>query len=134
MKVRIGNVEISDISSLDELEAIVRLLGDLAAPIESGVVERIVEAVPSGGTLPTGDKILLRRFVTAHPRGIETADVGMALGRKGKAIRPAALQWANRIGLTKGDDHNPFEQCRVGTQRGMRISDALIEFARELAK
>ncbi len=138
MKIRIGNIEIEDVS-LDELDEIVARYGDATLSKPSGSEEGAAAGSKkaNGGGNPqrsTPDTVLLKKFNDAQPGGVKTGEVGAMLGKQGKAIRPAAKVWAHRIGLTQDESVDPFSDCRVGTQRGMKINEHLVDLAKELAK
>lgn len=78
------------------------------------------------------DSVVLKRLVEAGNHGVTTNDLGELLGRKGKATRGALKQWAVRIGLATDTDADSFEDCRVGTSRGVRIRPNLLEVAKLL--
>jgi hypothetical protein len=130
MKVKIGNLEITDVTP-DELDELVKRYGG------TGSGDAMIEKPTAGGTsvsLPSGaaDTVLLKKLVEAGAVGLTTIEVGDILGRRGKATRPALTEWATRIGLTSDENLEPFEDSRVGTQRGLRLKSSLLDVARHL--
>lgn len=85
-----------------------------------------------GGGGGVADGVILKTLVEAGSGGVEVNRLGDLLGRKGKAMRGAAKAWANRVGLATNADHDPFEECRVGSRRGIRIKPSLMELAKAL--
>ena len=87
------------------------------------------------GTTPV-DTVVLRTLVEAGTTGVAITNVGEMLSRRGKATRGALREWSKRVGLTQGEDNSmdSFEECRVGTVRGLRIKPSLLEVAKELLK
>lgn len=134
MKVKIGNLEVT-VDSLDELDELVNRYGNLAATSadEAGkTLKRTGDSHPVGAG--AADTVLLKKLVEAGDAGVTTIDVGTILGRRGKAARPALKEWAKRVGLTTDDNLEPFEDARVGTQRGLRIIKSLQPVAEHILK
>jgi hypothetical protein len=134
MKIRIGGLEIVDVSP-EELDELIKRYG--------GAVLEPSPAVDSGKQHPTththkvtgqgpADSVVLRKLVDAGALGVTTTELGEILGRRGKATRHAVRDWAKRVGLTTDDNIEVFEEARVGTQRGLRIKPSLLEVAKEL--
>lgn len=134
MKVRIGNLEIT-VETLDELDELVKRYGNapIASPDESAVRNLGDSRVGVVGA-SASDTVLLQRLVEAGDAGVTTIDVGNILGRRGKAARPALREWALRIRLTNDENIEPFEDARVGTQRGVRIIKSLQPVAEHILK
>jgi len=131
MKVRIGNLEITDITP-EELDELVKRYG--------GAVPTTQDVAPTPPTYnshePIGqgaaDTVLLRKLVEAGSEGVTTIDIGDILRRRGKAARPALRDWAKRIGLAPDETIDVFEDARVGTQRGLRLKSSILDVARHL--
>jgi len=132
MKVKIGNLEIS-VDTLEELDALVARYGNVASPNADATPATLKKP---GDTHPgkAADTVLLKKLVEAGDAGVTTIDVGNILGRRGKAARPALKEWALRIGLTAEENIEPFEDARVGTQRGLRIIKSLQPVAEHILK
>jgi hypothetical protein len=134
MKVRLGQLIFID-PTPEELDELVRRYGcevangegdeDAAKPSKIG--QKVAIEGPR-------DSVVLRAFVEARSVGVPAKRIGSLLGRGGKATRGAARQWAARIGLTHDSNADPFEDCRVGTARGIRIKADLQDLAKELLK
>lgn len=129
MRIRLGQLEFID-PSPEELDELVNKYGISTAPDDEQALARskgIADGTPR-------DVILLRTFVEAGMNGISVKKAGILLGRGGKAMRGAARQWASRVGLIHGGDTDPFDDCRVGTGRGIRIKADLQDLAKALLK
>lgn len=132
MKVKIGNIEISDVT-LEELDQLVERYGNSAFEPQGDKPNRPKQqsdALPAG--VGAADTVLLRKLVEAGTNGVTTIDIGTILGRQGKAARPALKEWSKRVGLVTDDSLEAFEEARVGTQRGLRLKTSLIEVARHI--
>jgi hypothetical protein len=135
MKVRIGSIEISDVT-LDELDELVKRYGNSAIqPPESKSGDQAPK--PGGHSKgssdhhgATTDQVVLQKVVEAGSTGLPTNTLGEMLGRRGKATRGAARQWAQRVGIVNEGGVDPFEECRVGTQRGLRLRSSLLDIAK----
>ena len=126
MKVRIGSLEITDVTP-EEFDELVHKYGQVS---EGGFTTR--KPSSQNGNVPA-DRVLLDRLVQVGSAGITTTQLGHLLGRQGKGVKPALDKWANRIKLVgEGDTTDPFERTRVGTQRGWRIKSAMIAVAKAL--
>ena len=132
MKVRIGALEIVDPTS-DELDM---LIAKYAGAIQHG-------SEPSQGNgceyqgaqklnASAKDRVVLNRLVSAGSVGVATQELGETLGRLGKSIRPGLAEWAQRIGLTHDAEFDPFEECRIGTRRGIRLKSSLLSVAKQI--
>lgn len=136
MKVRIGNLEITDVTP-DELDALIKKYGNASASKPPAGAETAISPNSKDSTTTpapaAADTVLLRKFVEAGNEGLTTIDVGTILGRRGKAARPAVKEWAKRVRLIQDDDSlEPFEDARVGTQRGLRLKSSLRDVAKHL--
>ena len=132
MKVRIGNIEISDIS-LEELDEIVTRYGGATG---ENISEVRIQSPQKTHGLPPGTKhadlVLLTKIVDAGSSGVAAQEVGEILQRQGKALPSAVEAWARRVGLMDGTIV-PYEYCRVGTRKHIRIKAALIDVAKRMA-
>lgn len=126
MKVKIGAIEISDVSHA-ELDVLIKRYGKIAG----GLPAPGADNHDAGGAALSKDGIVLKRLIEAGNTGVKINDLGEILGKRGKAARGVIQKWSVRIGL--GDaTSEPFEDCRVGTARGLRIKANLMEVARAL--
>jgi hypothetical protein len=138
MKVKIGLIEIVD-PTMDELQELVQRFGGAfeVAAVGSGThLEDRRHAGTNGqshGSASPADRVVLERLVNAGTTGVPTQEVGEVLGRRGKAIRPGLINWAQRIGLVQEGGADPFEECRAeGTRRGVRLKPSLVPVAQKL--
>ena len=132
MKVRIGGLEICDLT-LDELDAVIRRYAGTedaqADLIANGAVANVQGGVQGGAA----DRVVLAKLVEAGLGGVPTNTLGDILGKRGKATRGAVRKWALRIGLTSDQNVDPIEDCRSGTQRGIRLKESFLDVAKHLA-
>lgn len=77
------------------------------------------------------DKVLLKQLIERGARGVWTKEIGEILGKGGKSLPPAIASWAKRIGLQDGSVQ-PFEYCRVGSKRHVRIKGSVTEVAKHI--
>jgi hypothetical protein len=54
------------------------------------------------------------------------------LGRKGKAVGAALLQWGVRIRLVADQGNNPFEKARPNGGRGWKLKSSMIPIAKQM--
>lgn len=133
MKVRLGQLEFIDLTP-EELEDLVQRYGVAIGSSPSPDSPRPSKTWQKGLESGPRDAVVLRAFVDAGLVGVPVKRVGSLLGRGGKAMRNAARQWAARIHLAHDQASDPFEDCRVGTGRGIRIKADLQDLAQELLK
>lgn len=136
MKVKIGLIEIID-PTMDELDVLIeRYGGAIELTGASAAGPHSDERRPNGqshGSASPADRVVLERLVHASTTGVPTQEVGEVLGRRGKAIRPGLMNWAQRIGLVQEGGADPFEDCRAdGTRRGVRLKPSLVPVAQKL--
>jgi hypothetical protein len=133
MKVKIGNIEIT-VETPDELDELVKRYGGTTA-IEPDDAKHQKHHKGGQSANTPADMVVLKKFVDGASQGVTTTELGEILGRRGKATRHAVRDWAKRIGLTSDDNSfDPFEESRVGTQRGLRIKPSLLEVAKTLMR
>jgi len=137
MKVRIGNLEVTDITP-EELDELVKKYGgglpDAAPAKQSGHTAHAPASVnksPSGSTAQ--DATVLKSLIHAGAGGVLTATLGELLGKRGRGTRGALRRWSKRIGLNSDENLDTFEECRVGSQRGIRLKTSFLEVAKTLA-
>jgi len=134
MKVRIGQLEISDVS-IEELDELVNRYGGdggSSPPAKAGGKSPVNPKIANSGGGGHQDAVLLKNFVDGADLGVEAKTVGEILGRRGKATRGAIREWAKRIGLSQ-EGVDPFEPCRLGTKRAFRIKPSLLEVAKSIS-
>ncbi len=122
------------VESWDEIDELVKRYGSdvqgLASVERQSVLPSVIPTGRSG--LGPSDLALLSRFVEAGTRGISTGDLATALGKRGKAIRPALDAWSRKIGLTLEAGVAAFEPTRGTHGRGFRLADHFQRVARNL--
>ncbi|HKQ48607.1 MAG TPA: hypothetical protein VJZ71_11100 [Phycisphaerae bacterium] len=132
MKVKIGNIEFSDLTP-EELDEIVARYGSIE--LASAATSNLDSSRSGSGRL-TGaghaDTVLLHKFVESATTGLSTNEIAEMLQRRGRALPKAVEAWARRVGLKEGT-LDPFEYCRVGTKRHIRIKQSVLEVAKRLA-
>lgn len=141
MKVRIGTLEVCDVT-LDDLDELVKRYG---GAVQAGGAGEGNSGAAAGGTAHSGsskaagsghhhgntaDTVILRKLVEGGSQGVPTADLGTMLGRRGKATRGAAQEWAHRMGIVGDAEMEAFEESRVGTQRALRLKPSLLDIAK----
>lgn len=122
------------VESWDEIDELVGRYGsDVRVGEEVDREGALPQVTPMGRSgLRPPDQALLSRFVEAGQRGISTADLATALGRRGKAIRPTLDAWGRRIGLAADEGITAFEATRGSQGRGFRIRDHFVRVAKGL--
>jgi hypothetical protein len=135
MKVRIGSLEISDVT-IEDLDELVKRYGGSsieATQADSGQKPDGHDAsikTPLGGG--HADVVVLRKLVEAGTNGVPTNVLGELLGKRGKGARGALRKWSKRIGLSSDENLDTFEDCRSGTQRGIRLKSSFLDVAKSL--
>jgi hypothetical protein len=69
------------------------------------------------------DRTLLVQFIEAGDRGLLTQQLGHALGKRGKGVRPALERWSKKISLVTEDHASAFEAIKRFDGRGFRMLD-----------
>lgn len=136
MKVKIGSLEIT-VESLDELDEIVKRYGGSTIEASPKSDSNHKPHVPSGGTKShvgtAADGVVLTKLIEAGLNGVPTNVLGEILGKRGKGARGALRKWSKRIGLSSDDNLDTFEDCRSGTQRGIRLKSSFLDVAKSLS-
>jgi hypothetical protein len=136
MKVRIGNLEVSDITP-DELDELVKRYGGSLPDAPAEFSGRVTPPPANGGKVPAGttaqDATVLKSLIEAGTGGVLTGTLGELLGKRGRGTRGALRRWSQRIGLNSDENLDTFEECRVGTQRGIRLKSSFLEVAKSLS-
>lgn len=134
MRAKIGGIEFFDLT-MDEADELIKRYGQ-AAPSEGGTdglppPPGGANHKPAGGARGNAaDMVILRKMVEAGTQGMPTATLGEMLGCRGKATWGAAKEWAVRMEIASDPDMDPFDETRVGTQRGIRIKPSLMDIAK----
>jgi hypothetical protein len=135
MNANIQGIEVTNVS-IAELELLIKRFGKLSKEPNPQSRSSVLAVQDNGHSAPSADatdRVALQRLVDAGENGVKTNDIGEILGKRGKSARGAVREWSKRIGLTKdGDTLDAFEDCRVGTGRGLRIRPNLLEVAKLL--
>jgi hypothetical protein len=79
--------------------------------------------------LTATDRTLLEQFIQAGPRGVLTKEIGQALGKRGKGVRPALEGWSRRIGLVTEQGATAFEPVKRYDGRGFAMVDHYLRAA-----
>jgi hypothetical protein len=136
MKVKIGNLEIT-VETLDELDELVKRYGnasiETSPQAEGGEKSGMHHAAGKShaGAAPA-DRVVLKKLIDAGTVGVPTNVLGEILGKRGKGARGALRKWSKRIGLNSDDNFDTFEDCRSGTQRGIRLKSSFLDVAKSL--
>lgn len=134
MKIRIGQLEILDATPEEIDQLIERYGGCLADTTESTGSSEIKPRRNGQTSYSTTDRVVLERLVNAGNDGAPTQEVGDVLGRRGKSTRRGLIEWAKRLGIVQDDAIDPFEDCRAGTKRGVRLKQSFLPVAQALLK
>jgi|SRR5271166_2671276 len=122
------------INSWDEFDELVERYG-ADGPLVVG------QSNPSGNqtvdrknasSLQPSDRSLLEQFVTSAKSGVPTKQLGPAIGKSGKAIRPALDAWSRKIGLVTHDGAAAFESVKGAKGRGFRLTHLAGQTARAM--
>jgi hypothetical protein len=136
MKVKIGNLEIS-VETLDELDELVKRYGNASIETSHQTSDGHKPNVSgAGGKAHVGSKpadgVVLQKLIDAGTNGVPTNVLGEILGKRGKGARGALRIWSKRVGLSSDDNLDVFEDCRSGTQRGIRLKGSFHDVAKSL--
>ncbi len=123
MKIRIGSIEIVD-PTMDELDELIKRYGGsiIEPQADQKASKTVANTLLQESGAGTADAVLLKHFVEAGNGGHPAKDVGDLLGRRGRRLagRRRHGPWG-RIGLVGEESQDAFDECRVGTQRALRI-------------
>lgn len=146
MKVRIGSLEILDVT-ISDLEHLVARYGSqpttngashpaaVTSPPRSAeqhagnATEPEVVNEPPRVKRPTGrdlpDQDILQMLVNSRDTGVLLSTLGDATGKRGKSTRAATKAVLGRAGLLDHEDPaiDPFENVRIGSKRGVRLKE-----------
>jgi hypothetical protein len=84
------------------------------------------------GNLTAADQSVLQTFVDAGTRGVLTSQIGPAIGKRGKGIRPALDLWSRKIGLVDAEDVSAFESVKGTEGRGFRLTGVYLEAGKRM--
>ena len=136
MKVKIGNLEVT-VETFDELDELVKRYGNASVenkPTLDGEKKPIGQG--AGSKPHTGhtaaDGVVLKKLIDAGINGVPTNELGEILGKRGKGARGALRKWSKRVGLSSDDNLDTFEDCRSGTQRGIRLKNSFLDVAKSI--
>ena len=129
MKIKIGSIEISDVSP-EELDSLVNRYGGCVPKSEQQDLPQ-KQAVSESRGHAAPDAVILRKLVDA-PEGMPINDVGALLGRRGKAARSAIKQWAMRVRLVQDSNVEAIEYPRVGSKKNARLKAEFRDLAKEI--
>jgi len=124
----IRGVEIP-VESWEELEEIVRRYGK-GPQLKDPAPGRKGDLASS--SLSHSDRSLLEQFVQREDRGVLNTQIGTALGREGKGIRPELDAWSRRIGLVTQEGASAFERVQTAQGRGYRLVGVYLQAARSM--
>ena len=138
MRVNVGGLDVT-VDTIEELEQLVHHFGQNGVPKQpspKATPSAPNPAAPSAGNGNGGsvvqDRVILHHLIDAGEVGVHTNHLGDMLGRKGKAMKPALLQWAVKVKLATDETNDPFEKSRPGGGRGWKIKPTLMAMAKEL--
>lgn len=131
MKVKIGNLEIT-VETLEELDELVKRYGGDSIDTSAAYNKHRKAAASKVAGATTADQVVLRKLIEAATTGVETNVLGEILGKRGRGARGALRRWSKRIGLTSDDNLDTFEDCRIGTKRGIRLKHSFLDVAKSL--
>jgi hypothetical protein len=134
MKVTIQGLDVS-VDSMDELEELIQRFGGSATPGDASKKKHV--SSPTNGSngetnSVTHDRVILQHMVDAGDVGVHTNTLGDMLGRKGKAVGAALVQWAIKIRLVADASNNPFEKARPSGGRGWKLKATMMSIAKQL--
>lgn len=133
MKVKIGNLEIT-VESLDELDDLVKRYGGSAIDTSTQKDGKQVHSTAGHKThsgTGAADGVVLSKLIEAGAGGVPTNVLGELLGKRGKGARGALRKWSKRVGLSSDENLDTFEDCRSGTQRGIRLKSSFLDVAKD---
>ena len=122
------------VDSWEEIDDLLKRYGDISGQDLLGLGTR--DVVPMAKKTPTAlnhaDKALLKSFADSKKRGLLNKEIGQALGREGKSIRPALHDWSQKVGLTDRAGPLPFEATSSPYGRGFRLNEHSLKVAHSL--
>lgn len=121
--IEIGGIRIPVDSWAEVKEAIGELGSDLVVSEMPSFSQPRREENGSAQAMSHGERQLLIQFIEAGERGMLTQQIGQALGKQGKGVRPALERWSRKIGLVTEEQATAFEQIKRFDGRGFRMTD-----------
>ena len=122
------------VESWEEIDELIKRYGNISLQGTQEEGKRILPVIQQRPTttLNHADKALLKSFADSKKRGLLNREIGQALGKSGKSIRPALHNWSRRIGLTDPAGPLPFEATSRPEGRGFRLNEHSIKVAHSL--
>ena len=132
MKVRIGKLEII-LENMDELDELIEKYGSVIADSGGETPNTSIRRSTGGGGIDDRrDRVVLETLINAGSSGILATELGKMLGKRGRGTRGAAKRWAVKVGLVTDGGVEPFEEIRIGSQRGIRLDSTHLAMAKGL--
>ncbi len=135
--IEISGIKVS-VDSWEEIkEAIAVFGGDITVSSDTNAAPRNPPPAHAsqgshGGSLTHADMSLLRSFADNQTRGVLTADLGPALGKRGKAIRTELNVFARRVGLSSTEGALVFEPYVRSDGRAYRLTAHALRTANQI--
>lgn len=124
------------VESWEELDEVIHRYGAEGSIVIQGSPGKETLAERRGQTgsvsLSPADRSLLQQFVESGSNGVPTKQIGPALGKRGKSIRPALDAWSRRIGLVTEEGSLAFEPTKTSQGRGFRLVGVFVQAARSM--
>ena len=122
------------VDSWEEIDELLNRYGDISGQDLLGLGKRDIASIAKKiqTDLNHADKALLKSFADSKKSGLLNKEIGQAVGRTGKSIRPALHDWSRKIGLTDPTGPLPFEATSSPYGRGFRLNEHSIKVARSL--
>jgi len=135
MKINIQGLEVI-VDSVEELQQLIDHFGSADAS-EKSPKKANGSPTGNGGSGGNGgsvvhDRVILQHLVEAADTGVHTNTLGDMLGRKGKSVGPALLQWGVKIKLVAEETNNPFEKARPNGGRGWKLKSTMLPIAKQM--
>jgi hypothetical protein len=118
--IEIGGVKVP-VESWAELREAIQELGQGVVLADAPTGRRDEPTSKGASLLNHGDRTLLIQFIEAGDRGLLTHQIGQALGKQGKGVRPALERWAQKIGLVTEENATAFESLKRFDGRGFKM-------------
>jgi hypothetical protein len=127
-----GGVQVP-IDDFEELDALVeRYGGDALIVTAASSSETKTKGRGKSADLSASNRALLEQFVAAGSKGLPTSQIGPAVGKKGKGIKPALERYARSIGLVEQDGANAFVAVKGKEGRGFKLGVVHFQAARTM--
>jgi hypothetical protein len=127
-----GGVQVP-IDDIEELDAFVERYGGEALIVTAtSNADSKSKGRGKGADLSASNRALLEQFVAAGSKGLPTSQIGPAVGKQGKGIKPALERYARSIGLVDNDDAQAFLAVKGAEGRGFKLGEVHIQAARSM--